>query len=200
MARESLDLGAFTWSRIQRLYAEDPAVHWQCCQAEGLECPLDVFSQLFHEEANNADFAALVRAVDYSAPSASPLAHCSGPPRPGVRQRVALSWGRVRWELQEFSGIALRQVRVDRAFQHALDEARDRATQFGIVDEREEVIAHWRDAHSWFTPPVMVAGEVFRSNVGYQLLVGFTRLGTLLGFLDREELPEAARHLVWVGR
>jgi hypothetical protein len=173
MSREAIEVGAVTWSRIQRLYDADAAVHWQRCQAEGLECPEGVFDQLFHEQTSNADFATLVRAVD---------------------------WGRIRWELQEFSGIALRQVRVDRGYQHALDEARNRATQFGIVDEREEVVAHWREAHSWFTPPVMVAGDVFGSSVGYQILVGFTRLGNLLGLLDREEVPEVARHLVWVGR
>ncbi len=145
MSRAAIEVGAFTWSRIQRLYDADPAVHWQCCEAEGLECPQDVFTQLFNEEANNADFAAIVRAVD---------------------------WGRIRWELDEFSGVALRQVRVDRGYQHALDEARDRATQFGIIDDREEVVAHWCDAHTWFAPPVLVAGEVLGTNVGYELLVG----------------------------
>jgi hypothetical protein len=39
-----------------------------------------------------------------------------------------------------FFGIALRHVLVDRGFQYALDEARDRATQFGILDDREVVI------------------------------------------------------------
>jgi hypothetical protein len=62
------------------------------------------------------------------------------------------------------------------------------------------VVAHWQEAHSWFTPPVMVAGDVFGSNVGYELLVGFTRLGNLLGLLDREEIPEMQKHLMWVGR
>lgn len=168
-----MNLGAFTWARIQRLYDADAAVHWQRCESDGLECPEEVFAQLFHAEANNAEFAVIVRSVD---------------------------WGRVSWELEEFSGITLRQVRVDRGYQQALDEARDRATRLGIIDEREEVIAHWRDAHSWFTPRVMVAGDVLGSNVGYQLLVGFTRLGNLLGLLDREEVPEIARHLVWIGR
>ena len=79
----------------------DPVIHWQRCAAEGLECPREVFTQLFHEEANNADFAVIVRAVD---------------------------WGRVIWSLEEFSGVALRHIRVDRGYQHALDEARDRAT------------------------------------------------------------------------
>jgi hypothetical protein len=173
MNRESIEVGAFAWARIQRLYDVDPAVHWQSCEAEGLECPLEVFAQLFHEDASNADFAAIVRAVD---------------------------WGRVRWELEELSGVALRQVRVDRGYQYALDEARDRAAMVGIVDDRIEVVEHWRDSHSWFAPPVMVAGDVLGSIVGYELLVGFTRLGNLLGLLDREEMPEVARHLVWVGR
>jgi hypothetical protein len=166
-------VSVFAWARIQRLYDADPAVHWQRCESDGLECPQEVFTQLFHEDANNADFAAIVRAVD---------------------------WGRVQWELQEFSGIAFRHVRVDRGYQYALDEARTRATQFGIVDEREDVVAHWRDGHSWLAPPVIVAGAVLGTNIGYELLVGYTRLGNLLGLLDREEVAEVQKHLVWVGR
>jgi len=173
MSHKALEVAVYTWGRVQRLYDTDPTVHWERCEEEGLECPQEVFTQLFHEEASNADFAAIVRAVD---------------------------WGRVRWELEEFSGIALRQIRVDRGYQYALDEARDRATQFGIVDDREEVVAHWRDAQSWFAPPVMVVGEVLGTNVGYELLVGYTRLGNLLGLLDRQEVPEVKQHLVWVAR
>ena len=173
MSREAIEVGAFTWGRIQRLYDADAAVHWQRCAAEGLECPLEAFAQLFHEDANNSDFAAIVRAVD---------------------------WGRLSWRLEEFSGITLRQVRVDRGYQYAVDEARDRATQFGIVDDREQVVNHWRDVHTWFAPPVMVAGEVMGSLVGFEFLVGYTRLGNLLGLLDREDIPEVALHLVWVGR
>lgn len=55
-------------------------------------------------------------------------------------------------------------------------------------------------AHSWFAAPVLVAGEVLGSNVGYELLIGCTRLGNLLGLLDRQEVPEVETHLVWVGR
>jgi hypothetical protein len=101
MNRDAIEVGAFTWARIERLYDADSVAHWQRCEAEGLQCPQEVFTQLFSEEANNEDFAVIVRAVD---------------------------WGRVTWELQEMSGVALRHVRVDRAFQLALDEARDRAT------------------------------------------------------------------------
>ena len=173
MPREALDVGAFTWSRIQRLYDVDSQIHWKRCEAEGFECPLEVFTQLFHEDAHNADFAAIVRAVD---------------------------WGRVHWELEEFSGIALRHVRVDRGYQHALDEARDHAAQFGIQDDRPEVLGHWRDAHSWLVPPVMVSGEVLGTNIGFEVLVGVTRLGNLLGALDRQDVTEVQLHLVWTGR
>jgi hypothetical protein len=130
-------------------------------------------TQLFHEEANNEDFAVIVRSVD---------------------------WGRVNWELQEFSGVALRHVRVDRAFQLALDEARDQATQFGIVDERQEVVTHWTDAKSWMVAPVIVDAALLGGGSGYELLVGYTRLGNLLGMLDREEVSEVQKHLVWLGR
>jgi len=173
MSREAIEVGAFTWSRIQRLYDADAAVHWQRCEAERLLCPQEVFIQLFHEEGNNEDFAVIVRAVD---------------------------WGRVNWELQEFSGIALWQVRVDRGYQYALDEARERATQFGIVDEREEVVSHWKETKSWMVAPVVVSAELLGGGAGYELLVGYTRLGNLLGMLDREEVPESRKHLIWVGR
>jgi hypothetical protein len=173
MSREAIEVGAFSWSRVQRLYDADPVVHWQRCESEGLQCPQEVFSQLFHEEANNENFAVIVRAVD---------------------------WGRVRWELEELSGVALRHARVDRGYQHALDEARDRATQFGIVDERQEVVDHWRDAKSWIVPPVIVAGDLLGGGSGLELLVGHTRLGNLLGMLDREEVSEIQKHLVWVGK
>jgi hypothetical protein len=46
----------------------------------------------------------------------------------------------------------------------------------------------------------MVAGDTLGTNVGYELLVGYTRLGNLLGLLDRQEVPEVKKHLVWVGR
>jgi hypothetical protein len=214
MNRRELDVGAFSWARIQRLYDADAVVHWQLCEAEGLPCAQEVFTQLFHAEdvnateTNSADempsgpnLLSLdsVRGVDYSALRASPFAPLRAAPS-GVRQRVALSWGRVLWELTEMSGIALRHVRADREYQHALDEARNYAVSYGIVDDREEVTNHWRDAKSWVVPPVAVSGDLLGGGAGFQLLMGYTRLGNLLGILDREEVKEAQRHLVWVGR
>jgi hypothetical protein len=148
-------------------------VHWQRCEAEGLQCPQEVFAQLFHEEASNEDFVVIVRSID---------------------------WGRVNWEVTELSGIALRHVRVDRGYQLALDEARDHAVCYGIVDEREEVVAHWAEAKSWVVPPVVIDAQLLGGGGGFELLVGFTRLGNLLGMLDREEVKEAQKHLVWIGR
>ena len=173
MNRSAIEVGAFSWARIQRLYDADATVHWQRCEAEGLPCPQEVFEQLFHEKANDEDFAVIVRSID---------------------------WGRVSWELQEFSGISLRHMRVDREYQHALDEARDHAVCYGIVDEREEVTNHWKDAKSWVVPPVAVSGDLLGGGAGYELLVGYTRLGNLLGMLDIEEVKVTQKHLVWVGR
>jgi hypothetical protein len=172
MNRDAIEVGAFSWARIQRLYDADALTHWQRCEAEGLQCPQEVFVQLFHEEANNEDFAVIVRSID---------------------------WGGVNWELQEMSGVALRHMRVDRGYQHALDEARTQATQFGIVDEREEVVSHWQEAKSWLVAPVAVSADLFGGGGGFEVLVGFTRLGNLLGMLDREEVKEAQKHLVWIG-
>jgi hypothetical protein len=45
--REKIEVGAFSKARIQRLYNADAVVHWQRCEAEGLQCPQEVFAQLF---------------------------------------------------------------------------------------------------------------------------------------------------------
>jgi hypothetical protein len=39
MNRITLEVGAFAWGRIQRLYDADSAVHWQRCAVEVLKCP-----------------------------------------------------------------------------------------------------------------------------------------------------------------
>lgn len=174
MSREAIEVGAFTWSRIRRLHGPDATAHWQRCESEGLQCPQEVFIPLFSEKAHDEDYAVIVRSID---------------------------WGRVRWELQEISGMALRHVRVDREYQHALDEARDQATSFGIIDERQEVVNHWRDAKSWIVPPVAVSCDLIGvGGAGLELLIGYSRLGNLLALLDREEVPESQKHLVWVGK
>jgi hypothetical protein len=49
-------------------------------------------------------------------------------------------------------------------------------------------------------PPVVVSVDLLGGGSGNELLVGYTRLGNLLGMLDREEVKEAKKHLVWVGR
>lgn len=66
------------------------------CEAEGLRCPQEVSAQLFHEKANDEVFAVIVHSVD---------------------------WGRVSWESREMSGVALRDVSVEREYHQSFDEA-----------------------------------------------------------------------------
>jgi hypothetical protein len=76
------------WQRIAELYEPDAERHWQACLRElGLDCPLEVFGQLFHEHHADAEFAVLYRSVD---------------------------WGRVVWSRDELSGVQWRQVSVER--------------------------------------------------------------------------------------
>jgi hypothetical protein len=42
-------------------------------------------------------------------------------------------------------------------------------------------------------PPVLIATNLLGGSSGFELLVGFTRLGNLLGLLDREEVPETQK-------
>lgn len=130
----------------------------------GLDCPTDVFEQLFHEHHDARDMANLLRFID---------------------------WSDVTWEEGAFSGVALR---------HAVDEARQATGRNGFHDERPEVMNHWTEFHTWMRPPILLAGKLVLSNLRHELVVGFTRLGNLLGALDRQDLPEHARHRVWIGR
>jgi hypothetical protein len=61
---------------------------------------------------------------------------------------------------------------------------------------------HWRDAKCWIVPPVAVSCDLLGAGggAGLELLIGYTRLGNLLALLDREEVPEIQKHLVWVGQ
>jgi hypothetical protein len=47
---------------------------------------------------------------------------------------------------------------------------------------------------------VIVDVALLGGGEGLELLVGYTRLGNLLGLLDRQEVSEVQKHLVWVGR
>jgi hypothetical protein len=162
-----------SWSKIQNLYAPDLETHWQRVSDAGLECPLDVFEQLFFDYHDDVDFSGVVRLID---------------------------WQTVQWEEVNLSAVALRRISVPRPYRFAVDEARTRTAEEGIQDERPEVIAHWRDLRTWLRSPILVSGEVTGTFLDAQCLVGFTRFGNLLGLLDRHEIPEAARHLVWFGR
>jgi len=162
-----------TWASIQNQYAVSAADHLSRAQALGLECPLDVFEQLFHEHHGDEHFTQIVRFID---------------------------WANVGWEETELSGVALRRVAIPRAYQRAVDEARWRTAEDGVQDARPEIIEHWQIAGTWLRSPILIAGEVLGLSLDNECLVGFTRLGNLLGLLDRQEVPETARHRVWLGR
>jgi hypothetical protein len=162
-----------TWNSLQAAFKADPSEYAMRAEATGLSCPQDVFEQLFQEQHDSKPLADILRFVD---------------------------WGGVRWEEGDLSGVALRQVGVPREFEHAVDEARVRTGQDGFFDERAAVMAHWEEERTWIRAPILLAGEVLQSALGYELIVGFTRLGNLLGALDRRDLPEAALHRVWIGR
>ena len=164
---------ALTWDTLQEFYAPDPQEHLARAQALGLNCPLDVFEQLFTDHHDDPEFAKIVAFVD---------------------------WSGVEWEETRLSGVALRRVGVPRAYQYAVDEARNQTAEEGFQDEREEVMQHWQLTKTWIRSPVLLTGEVLQSALQYELVVGFTRLGNLLGALDRGDVPEYAQHTVWIGR
>jgi hypothetical protein len=161
------------WSAVQGVYSADVQEHWARSQSLGLNCPLDVFEQLFFDHHGNDDFASIMRFVD---------------------------WAAVVWEERALSGVALRRVAVPRPYQRAVDEARYRTLAEGLQDNRPEIVERWRTAGTWLRSPILVAGDVTGTALGNECLVGFTRLGNLLGLLDRQDVPEYAAHRVWFGR
>jgi hypothetical protein len=52
MSSDVIEVGAFAWGRVQRLYDADAVVHWLRCADEGLECPQVVFRQLLPNGAS----------------------------------------------------------------------------------------------------------------------------------------------------
>lgn len=163
-----------TWSAIQNIDSADPTEHYSRARNLRLNCPPEVFESLFHDHHTREDFADI--------------------------HRRFVDWNTVVWEEVPMSGVALRQVGVPRAYQYAVDEARIHTAENGFTKERLEVMHHWEEYRTWIWPPILIAGDLLQSVIGYELLVGFTRLGNLLGVLDRQDLPEFALHQVWIGR
>ena len=100
------------WSDVQGVYSTDLQDHWTRSQSLGLDCPLDVFEQLFFDHHGDDEFAGVVRFID---------------------------WAAVEWQERALSGVALRRVAVPRPYQHAVDEARYRTLAEPMEDLTENV-------------------------------------------------------------
>jgi hypothetical protein len=57
---------ALTWNALQKTYSPDVAEFFAQAQGLGLQWPLDVFEQLFIDHHDDAEFAKVVRFVDWS--------------------------------------------------------------------------------------------------------------------------------------
>lgn len=129
---------ALAWNAVQAVYSPDPVEYLAEAEGLGLQWPLDVFEQLFIDHHDDAEFAEVVRLIDWSA---------------------------IEWSEKPLSGIALRRVGVPRAYQYAVDEARSRTAQNGFHDEREEVMTHWQEAKTWMQSPIVLAGDLFQTKL-----------------------------------
>ena len=96
------------WSVVQGEHSANVHEHWTRSQALGLDCPLDVFEQLFLDHHGDDDFASGMRFVD---------------------------WASLEWEERALSGVALRRVAVPQPYQYAVDEARYRTLAEGVQDD-----------------------------------------------------------------
>jgi hypothetical protein len=113
------------------------------------------------------------------------------PPVAVPKAVAGVDWFRVGWSEERLTGAELRGVYVDRLFQRAVDEARSVTVEEGLYDDRPEVVAAGIKS---------TRGSCLGSAHRHALLAGNTRLGNLLGLLDRREVAESQRHRVWLGR
>jgi hypothetical protein len=150
-----------SFADIAALHQADPDAHRRAAESRGLVCPPDVFEQLFHEPHADLIFAALLRPID---------------------------WQTVRWRETELSGAAIAGVHIPRDYEHAVEEARSAVVAEGLMDDRSDVVEHWAMHQSWFRSPILLTGDVVARPVAYELVVGFTRVGNLLGLMDREDI------------
>jgi hypothetical protein len=164
---------ALTWGSVQQVYSPDPVEFLAFAEGLGLQWPLDVFEQLFIDHHDDEEFGELVGLID---------------------------WTRIEWTELPFSGETLRRIGIPRNYQLAVDEARSRTIEEGFRDERADVMAHWMETKTWMQSPIVLAGDIFQSALQYELVVGFTRLGNILGAMDRKDLPDSAQHTIWLGR
>lgn len=61
-------------------------------------------------------------------------------------------------------------------------------------------MSHWQEAKTWTQSPIVMTGDLLHTAMQYELIVGFTRLGNILGALDRRDLLESTQHAIWLGR
>lgn len=158
---------------MQEVYSPDPVEFLALAEGLGLQWPLDVFEQVFIDHHEDEEFAELVKFID---------------------------WSSIEWSERPLSGNALRRVGVPRIYQLAVDEARTRTVEGGFHDERQEVMAQWQAAKTWMHSPIVLSGDLLQTPVQYELIVGFTRLGNIMGALDRQDIPESGQHLIWLGQ
>ena len=55
-----------TWQVLQSTFIDDPIEHWDALQTRGLDCPFEVFTQLFHEHVGTASVPALTAGIDWT--------------------------------------------------------------------------------------------------------------------------------------
>ena len=54
------------WTAIQELYTVNAIEHSDRARGLGLDCPVNVFEQLFHEHHGDKDFGQVVRFIDWA--------------------------------------------------------------------------------------------------------------------------------------
>lgn len=157
------------YTHVAALWDADLATHRARAADVGVDCPEDVFEQLFHAPRLDPTHLLVVGAID---------------------------WRGVRWSETQLSGHALAEVHVHRTLEAAVHAARDATGRAGLGDDD---VGAWGNG-TWPRLPVFIDGEVSAARVSYELVVGATRLGRLLGLIDRGDVAADTRHRVWVGR
>lgn len=70
---------------------------------------------------------------------------------------------------------------------------------WNCIDVRSQIVSHWKKENTWKRPPIFIDGSFIQGSNKYHLVEGHTRLGVLIGLLNRKITLHKDKHLIWYG-
>ena len=120
------------------------------------------------------------------------------------RQYGGLDLHAIRWGLSTLPAGEILDCSTSLHFTEWVETVADRTRLvpgdgWGNVSLPPGAAEHWDRPGTWMRPPVMLRGELVKSDRPLHLVEGHTRAGALRGLVESGMLPESSVHRVWIG-